>query len=149
MEHQADPAKQRHVLVVDDNAELALAFREALQLHGYEASVAMNGVQALKIVMQTKVDAILCELTMPQLDGDMFFNTLQRVRPALSRRFIFVTGNAGKPKYEPFLKNSSCPVLYKPVSADNLLITVAGLFTASVDNQTQGTRECSSNESQV
>jgi CheY-like chemotaxis protein len=134
MENQTNATQQRHVLVVDDNVQLAQTYRELFQVHGYKATLATNGVQALKIVMNTNVDAILCDLSMPQLEGDMFFITVERVRPHLSKRFIFITGNIGNPKYEPFLKKVTCPVLYKPVAVDNLLKELAGMLAQSSEN---------------
>jgi DNA-binding NtrC family response regulator len=130
MEHQVDAAKPKHVLIVDDNVELAQAYQELLQSHAYEASVANNGVQALKIVMhkESVVDAILCDLSMPQLEGDMLYVTIQRVRPHLTERFIFLTGHGSNPKYQAFLDKLNCPVLYKPVSMDKLLQTLTDLL---------------------
>jgi DNA-binding NtrC family response regulator len=128
MENQTSGTGQKHVLVVDDNVELARTYQELLQSCGYQASVASNGVQALKMVMHEAVDLIVTDLTMPQLEGDMFFITVERVRPHLADKFIFITGNGGTPKYEAFLKQVTCPVLFKPVKVDKLLETVAGVL---------------------
>jgi two-component system, sensor histidine kinase and response regulator len=127
----AEPTKtpaQKHVLVVDDNVELAQTFQELLQLHGYQVSLAHEGVAALKMITQTDVDAILCDLSMPQLEGDMFHNAAAHVRPELTERFIFVTGNAENPKYEPFLKRINARVLQKPVKINDLLAALKALF---------------------
>jgi CheY-like chemotaxis protein len=128
-EHSAD--KPRHLLVVDDNLELAQTYQELFQEHGYQVSLASNGVQALKFILSNEVDAILCDLSMPQLQGDMFHITVQRVRPQLAKHFVFVTGHAENPKFDEFLKKSGCPVLYKPVSIDKLLDALSGLFSPS------------------
>jgi CheY-like chemotaxis protein len=128
MEFAMTDQKQRHLLVVDDNPELADTYRELFEANDYQISVAANGVQGLKFILNNPVDAVLCDLSMPQLEGDMFHLTVQRVRPELARRFVFVTGNAGNPKYDDFLKNVGCPVLYKPVSVDRLLEALRGLF---------------------
>jgi DNA-binding NtrC family response regulator len=128
MTNQPGTDKQKHLLVVDDNPELARAYLELLQANGYQVSLASNGVQGLKFILENAVDAILCDLSMPQLEGDMFHLTVQRVRPQLSERFVFVTGNSDNPKYENFLKKVTCPVLYKPVAMDKLLETLSGLF---------------------
>jgi CheY-like chemotaxis protein len=89
----ATPPK-RHVVIVDDNAELAWFFSEILKLHGYETLVFSDAVAALKHVLAQHPDVILCDLQMPQLDGDLFYATVERANPALTRRFIFVTGEA-------------------------------------------------------
>jgi two-component system, NtrC family, sensor kinase len=121
METQSGTAPTKHVLVVDDDIELALTYEALLQVHGYRVSTAADGSQALKLVLRGDVDAILCDLQMPELTGDLFYFEVGRARPHLLRRFIFVTGNADDPVYETFLKSVKAPVLYKPVSIDQLL----------------------------
>jgi CheY-like chemotaxis protein len=128
MTDQPKADRQRHVLVVDDNVELAQTYRELLQVFDYRVTTAGNGVLALKYIMDHEVDVILCDLSMPQLEGDMFYDAARRMRPELGERFIFMTGHVGNPRYEPFLKRENVPVLYKPVSADNLLKALAAVF---------------------
>jgi len=110
-----------HVLVVDDDIQLALTYQAILQAHGYEVSTVGNGAQALKLVLRQEVDAILCDLSMPELSGDLFYLEVGRARPHLLKRFIFVTANADNPLYETFLKRIRACVLAKPVSIDRLL----------------------------
>jgi CheY-like chemotaxis protein len=128
MTGQSGTEKQRHLLVVDDNLELAQTYRELFEVHGYRVAIATNGFLALNYVLEHAVDAILCDLSMPQLDGDAFHVAVQKVKPELSTRFLFVTGNAGNPKYEEFFQKVNCPVLYKPVLMDKLLDALDGLI---------------------
>ena len=127
----ATAANRKHVLVVDDNVELAQTFQELLELYHYKVSLAHDGVQALKLITQLDLDAIVCDLSMPQLEGDMFYNAASHVRPDLSHRFIFVTGHLGNPKYEPFLKRVNALVLYKPVQVDHLIKGLDNFFGTS------------------
>ena len=140
MEEQTNATTQRHVLVVDDNADLAQTYQDLFQTHDYKVSVAATGLLALKLLGGADVDAIVCDMSMPQLDGAMFFTSVERVRPNLARRFVFVTGNFNDPRYGPFLKKTGVPVLYKPVSADKLLETLDSLFTPGAANETPGWR---------
>jgi len=118
------PAIRKHVLVVDDDIELTLTWQALLQVHDYRATTAAHGVQALKLVMNSDVNAILCDLSMPELAGDLFYIEVGRARPQLLRRFIFVTGNAVNPLYRTFLRSVKAPLLSKPVSFDRLLETL-------------------------
>lgn len=111
----------KHILVVDDDIELALTYQALLQAHDYQASTAANGAEALRMVRNSKVDAILCDLDMPELSGDLFYLEVGRGWPQLQRRFIFITGNTHNPTYADFLKRTEVPVLAKPVSFDRLL----------------------------
>ena len=55
-----DPEKRRirSVLVVDDDVELAMMYRELLGSEGFEVVTASNGVDALKYIMTETPDAI-------------------------------------------------------------------------------------------
>jgi CheY-like chemotaxis protein len=128
MSDQNGAEKPKHLLVVDDNLDLAHTYRALFESQGYTVTLAANGVLALKFLLENAVDAIVCDLCMPQLEGDMFHLTVQRVRPELAGRFVFITGNEGNPRFETFLRKVGCPVLYKPVSADKLLETLGGVF---------------------
>jgi len=120
----------KHVLVVDDDIELAITYQALLQLRGYQVSTAGDGAQALKLVLNSDVDAILCDLSIPELAGDLFYIEVGRARPHLLKRFIFVTANADNPLYESFLKSVGAPVLAKPVSLDRLVVKLQAVFSA-------------------
>jgi two-component system, cell cycle sensor histidine kinase and response regulator CckA len=113
-----------HVLVVDDDLELSMLYQELLGAHGYRVSTAGNGVQAIKRLAESRIDAILCDLDMPELAGDLFYLQTCRSLPSMTKRFIFVTGNAHDPLYESFLRNVKAPVLPKPVSVEDMLETL-------------------------
>ncbi len=129
MESPRHPGDGKHVLVVDDDIELALTYQALLQLRGYRVSTAADGRQALKLVLNGDVHAILCDLSLPELAGDLFYVEVGRARPHLLKRFIFVTANADNPLYEPFLKSLKAPVLTKPVSFDQLLGKLQTVFS--------------------
>jgi CheY-like chemotaxis protein len=128
----ANDPRNRHVLIVDDDLELALTYQELLQAHGYEASTAANGREALELVLHSRVDAILCDLSMPELAGDLFYREVARVRPGLLKRFVFLTANADNPLYETFLKGVTAPVIAKPASVDGVLETLATVLAGPV-----------------
>lgn len=116
---------RRHVVIVDDNAELAWFFSEILKLHGYEATVFADAVTALKHVLAQHPEVIICDLQMPQLDGDLFYATVERANPALARRFVFVTGEADEKRFQHFVQTIRAPVLHKPVAVETLLAEIA------------------------
>ena len=125
---QTHEIKNRHILVVDDDPDVAQSYKDMLQANDYMVSTCSNGVEALKMVMQMDVDAIFCDMMMPQMAGDMFYMAVERVKPHLCKRFIFVTGYEGNPKYEAFFKKVTGIVLYKPVTLGKLLGTLTITF---------------------
>lgn len=125
---------QKHILIVDDDLDLLQTQKELLEAKDFIVSTATNGVEALKIVMHLDVDAILCDLMMPQMAGDMFFKAVERVKPHLCKRFIFITGYEKHPAYADFLSNLKPIVLFKPVTLGKLLGTINLLFK-KLENQ--------------
>lgn len=121
MQTESASSQKKHVLVVDDDIELALIFQQLLESQHYEVSTASNGALALKLILSQNVDAVLCDLRMPELEGDLLYSTVERAKPKLCNRFIFITGAAEDPKYHSFLNQVKPPVLHKPVKAAQLL----------------------------
>jgi len=115
------PVRGKVVLVVDDDIELLLICQGLLEVNDYEACLAQNGAQALDVIKKRKVDAVLCDLCMPELSGDLLYGAVGRAQPRLLKRFIFVTGNAENPTYEDFLNRTKASVLCKPLPINRLL----------------------------
>ena len=124
--------RNKHILIVDDDIELALACQELLQGYGYQVSTAANGREALKLVMTSEVDAILCDLGMPELAGDLFYREVGRARPRLLKRFVFLTANTDNPLYETFLRSVSVPVIAKPASMASVVEKLAAVLAGPI-----------------
>src|SRR5258706_16326863 len=129
MENKPAEARKRHVLIVEDEVDLALSFKELLEAHGFSVHTAPTGVTALKHIQNKHVDVVICDLKLPQLEGDMFYVTVEKLKPHLCDRFIFITGMAGNPKFQPFINRMESRVLFKPISIDQLLQAVKDLLS--------------------
>ncbi len=128
MENKQAATRKKRVLVVDDDLELTLIYQQLLEMSDYDVRTASDGVLALNQVLNQDLDAILCDLKMPMLDGDLFYSAVQRAKPGLCDRFIFITGAADDPKYQPFLSQVKSPVLRKPVPPARLLAELQKLL---------------------
>jgi len=120
METSTGASRKYDVLIVDDNQQLAQTLRQLLEGRGFNVATVSNGVLALKHILHQPVDVVVCDLKMPQLEGDMFHNTVGRVNHELAKRFVFVTGQAEDPHFQKFIAAVNAPVLRKPVSVETL-----------------------------
>ena len=125
MEATPGAARKRHVLIVEDNVELASTYKELLEMQGYDVSLSPNGAEALKHVMVHPTDAVVCDLQMPRLEGDLLYATVERAQPTLARRFVFITGMAEDDRFKEFVAHVQSPVLRKPIQVTALLAEVA------------------------
>ncbi len=67
------------ILVVDDERQITRVLRTSLQSHGYEVSVAQDGVEALEIFQQTAPDLVITDLSMPNMDGVELTKAIRRL----------------------------------------------------------------------
>jgi two-component system, sensor histidine kinase and response regulator len=82
------------ILVIDDEAILRTEIVEWLTLEGYEAASASDGMEGINQAFHYLPDLIVCDITMPMLDG---YGVLLELRsnPATGYiPFIFVTARA-------------------------------------------------------
>lgn len=115
------PAAPQQILLLDDDKELTQALKDFLCDEGYQVSCVANGVEGMKLMMVKDFDAIICDLLMPNLPGDMFYLAVSKLKPALAKRFIFISGHQANPKWESFIRNSKALVLWKPFPLHDLL----------------------------
>ena len=114
----------RTVLLLEDEVEFAQVLKEFLEMSNYSVTVAPDGVQGMRRVMERDYDLIICDLLMPNLPGDMFYLGVERVKPHLSKRFVFITGHQNNSKILEFTKKVRALTLFKPFEMHLLLETL-------------------------
>jgi DNA-binding response OmpR family regulator len=112
---------ERCILLLEDERELAVMLREHLESLFYRVTWVEHGADGLRALMTRDYDVIICDMVMPTMPGDMFFYAVQRLKPHLCARFIFITAHRGNPKVNDFLSQMSSRVLHKPFHLDDLL----------------------------
>lgn len=122
------PVRGKAILVVDDEVEVAACLEEALALDGHRVDTAADGVSALEKLRERTYDLILTDLRMPGLDGPGLYREVQRRHPELSRRFVFLTGDALSPDTQRFLELVRAPVLNKPFALRDLREVIRQAF---------------------
>ncbi len=81
------------VLVIEDNPDLRDFLRLALEAHEYEVLTAAHGQEALAYLNGHRVDAIVTDLFMPEMDGIETVAAVRKLFPHV--RVIAMSGRAG------------------------------------------------------
>jgi DNA-binding NtrC family response regulator len=115
----------KRVLLLEDDEALKAIIQEFLESNFYEVISVPNGADGVRAVISQEFDIIICDMMMPKLPGDMFYTAVERMRPHLCSRFIFITGHRGNPKINDFIKKVRGTMLAKPFHLDDLLDAVA------------------------
>ena len=112
-----------HILIVDDEPNLRLVFRTALEASDYALATAEDGESALRALLARRFDLVLLDLRMPRLDG---LEVLERLRaPGNEVPVIIVTAHGDVPNAVRALKLGAVGFLSKPVAPETLRRVVA------------------------
>jgi CheY-like chemotaxis protein len=118
----------RRVLIVDDDADMRLTLKLALELAGYQVAEAANGRQALEQQRAAPADVVITDIFMPESDGFEAIDGLRRQFPAT--KVIVMSGGAQLTKRD-YLPDAELmgadATLQKPFDIDELLKTLQRL----------------------
>lgn len=112
-----------HVLVVDDEPNVRLVFRTALESEGYEVSEAGDGETALGVLGGTRMDVVLLDLQMPVVGGMEVLRLLREAGHEIP--VVIVTAHGSVPNAVQAMKLGAIDFLSKPLGADELRRVVA------------------------
>lgn len=82
-----------NILVVDDDEGTRDILRMLLNDAGFEIREARGGVEGLEILRDGRVDLILCDVGMPEMDGHSFREWCQVNSSTRDVPFVFLTAN--------------------------------------------------------
>jgi DNA-binding response OmpR family regulator len=112
-------AKRTRILVVEDDMALAGMYRNALRLAGFDVKVAAHGITALWFIDQAPPDAIVLDLHLPGVRGDVILSEIA-ARPDLAHiPVIIVTGSDAQ-----LVVAQANAILRKPVDVGRLVSVV-------------------------
>jgi two-component system response regulator VanR len=128
------PRTKRNLLLLEDDKDLASHLKMFLETEGFKVATAKDGMDGLRQVMATDFDIILCDVLMPNLPGNMFYIAVERTKPALAKRFIFITGHQSDQKINSFLKQVRGLCLFKPFQMHQLMETINVVLKKNAQN---------------
>ena len=106
------------LLFVDDEPALRNGMEAFGKMRGFSVVAAADGVAALQAARTGGVDAVVCDLRMPGMDGYAFHEQLRVERPGLAARTVFITGDVVTSISRGSVSRQ--PVLTKPFSFDKI-----------------------------
>jgi two-component system cell cycle sensor histidine kinase/response regulator CckA len=126
MPEDKPPKRLMHrVLVVDDDHDLAVLLGEVLTYENCEVDIAANGMEAMDCLRARDYDAVLCDLMMPRVDGEVLYNDVIRDYPFLANRFLFITGQPSrKAGFSDFVWRTGNQLIEKPFEVQELRTAV-------------------------
>jgi DNA-binding NtrC family response regulator len=122
------PGRHPHtVLIVDDEPSITRALAIACKRAGYDVLATTSGEQAQSYLATQVVDAMIVDLRMPDLRGDVLFHLATARQPHLKRQTLFTTGDVS-PRAQELIAACGCPFLRKPFELSDVLQTLRALL---------------------
>jgi DNA-binding response OmpR family regulator len=116
----------KNVLIVDDEPNVRLMLRTALESAGYSVIEAADGLAALSHLRRTGCDLILLDLRMPVVDG---LWALYRLRErGDTTPVVVLTAHGSIPDTVTAMTLGAINVLTKPMTPDELRAAVSAAF---------------------
>lgn len=114
--------KKAKILYIEDEAKQREALAAQLHAKGFDVISANSGKQGLAHFHEQSVNAIVCDLHMPGMEGIEVLENAYKINPEIP--FILLTANGSIPEAVKALKIGAFDFLLKPVDIDHLENTI-------------------------
>jgi len=110
------------ILVIDDEVTNQSNISKILKKDGYEVEIAPDGVIALMQISKEKFDLILCDISMPNLDGYQMLEYMNN--NGIEIPLIFMSDLSGASYETKGLQMGAAEYIQKPIDKNLLLLLV-------------------------
>ncbi len=116
----------KRILVVDDEENTRIGLSKLLSQEGFEVESAANGNDALDLLSQHKINLVISDINMPDMNGLVFLRELSRKFPSTS--VIMITAYGGVESYLEAMNLGAYEYLHKPVRLEELRSVMKKIF---------------------
>lgn len=114
----------KRILAVDDEIDVLLIVKTALQAEGFEVETASNGPDALALAKENPPDLFLLDVMMPGMTGFEVLRELKADDSTSSIPVIMLTGVSERSKIQEALMSGTDYYIVKPFEFHDLMAKV-------------------------
>jgi two-component system, chemotaxis family, chemotaxis protein CheY len=114
------------ILVVDDSSFVRLRTARLLQAAGHDVVEAASGQAAIDVYVRERPDAVLMDITMPEMDGLEALDQIRTLDP--SAKVAMVSAIGQQSVVMDAIRRGARDFLIKPLAADPFVIAVSRLL---------------------
>ncbi len=101
------------LLIVDDEEEIREMLSRHFRFIGFEVDLAINGVNALEILATKRIDIVISDIMMPEMDGVTLLQEIRIHYPMV--RIIMITGYVTLENALACMRNGAETLVFKPL----------------------------------
>ncbi|MDN3665531.1 sigma-54-dependent transcriptional regulator [Algibacter miyuki] len=126
------PLRKENILIVDDDVHILELLQRHLQSWNYHTYKAISVKEAVTILRDTKIDLLITDLKMPEIDGAELIKFVSEHYPKLPK--LVVTGYPSVQDSLTFIKSRVVDYLTKPFTREELQNAVNKSLAISNEN---------------
>jgi DNA-binding response OmpR family regulator len=115
-------SRNSNILTIDDSSFVRNLLKNVLTQKGYNVYAASNVEDGLEILNKYKVQLILLDLIMPNIDGINFLEIIKEDPNYFDIPVIVVSGDSSRDNYARVLKNGASDFIKKPFIIEEVLL---------------------------
>lgn len=112
------------ILIIEDDFQTRENLCLILQMEGYSPISAANGRLGLAAALRELPDVIVCDVSMPELDGHEVLRRLRERPETVGVPFIFLTARGERQDLRAGMNLGADDYLIKPVEPDDLVAAI-------------------------
>ncbi len=130
------------ILVVDDSPTIRRVVSAILERHGYEASLASDGEDALEVLQrhEVKPDLILLDFVMPRMNGYQFCRALRADAELAAMPVVLMSAKSDRIREQFVQQTGAIDAITKPFDAQALVTVVENALRRVKSGQASSTR---------
>ena len=110
--------KRLTILLVEDDEELRDGLSQTLSIFFYKVVIAKNGIEAIEVLAQNKIDMIITDYVMPLMDGEEFSRQIRITDHKIP--IAIISNYSEKEKLMKSIDLELTSYLLKPISYNDL-----------------------------
>lgn len=120
------------ILIVDDDVDICNLLSKFLTRHGYEVHSSHTGSQAIEFLKKQKVDLVLCDFRLGDMDGTVVLSKVKELVP--EAQVIIITGYSDIKIAVNVIKAGAFDYVTKPLLPDEILHTIKKALDTPVEH---------------
>jgi DNA-binding response OmpR family regulator len=118
--------KEYQLLIAEDDPNLGQILKEYLELKGYKATLARDGLEAVETFKRSHFDLCLLDVMMPKMDGFAVGKEIRAINPDIP--FIFLTARSQQEDTLKGLQIGADDYIKKPFSMEELNLRLQAIL---------------------
>src|SRR5690554_365036 len=110
------------LLIIDDDVDICMLLKRFFERKGYQVRIAFKGGEGLDIVKKEKIDLVLTDFRLPDIDGFEIIKSIREVNDILP--IIVITGYSDVNQAVKVIRLGAYEYVTKPIFPEEVLLLV-------------------------